>query len=590
MHIYKRMLKYLKPYGGKLVLAGVCMIGVAGLTAYLASLVKPALDDIFVEKNSSMLVWIPAMVGLVYMLKGVCDFGQYYLMSYIGQSIIRDLREQMFVRLEEMSVGFFVRHSTGELLSRMSNDVTLVQGAMTSAITGMVRDAVTVVALIFVVFYRDFTLALIAMVVFPLAIYPLLSFGKKLKRYSRRMLVSLEDITERLNETITGIRIVKAFAMEHYERDRFVQVNNTLFNAFMKRFKVRALSNPMMETLGGFGVCAIVYYGGSQVITGQSTPGTFFSFMAALLMLYEPIKRINEVNMTIQEGISAGERIFSLLDTHPDVQDRQGAAALETVQQDIVYEGVSFTYEGELVLKDITLRVQAGEAVAIVGESGSGKSTILDLLPRFYDVTSGRILIDGTDVQDLTQRSLREQIGIVTQQTILFDDTIRNNIAYGRPDLPLERVVDAAKAAHAHDFITLLPMSYDTMIGENGIKLSGGERQRIAIARALLKNPPVLILDEATSNLDSDSEKAVQSALEELMKGRTTLVVAHRLSTIRNVDRIYVLMDGRISEQGSHDELLARNGEFARLYNMQFASQATSSEEARAISNMSVPQ
>lgn len=590
MHIYRRMLKYLKPYGGKLVLAGICMIGVAGLTAYLASLVKPALDDIFVEKNASMLVWIPALVGLVYMLKGACDFGQYYLMSYIGQSIIRDLREQMFVRLEEMSVGFFVRHSTGELLSRMSNDVTLVQGAMTSAITGMVRDAVTVVALIFVVFYRDFTLALIAMLVFPLAIYPLLAFGKKLKRYSRRMLVSLEDITERLNETITGIRIVKAFAMEHYERDRFVQVNNTLFNAFMKRFKVRALSNPMMETLGGFGVCAIVYYGGSQVITGQSTPGTFFSFMAALLMLYEPIKRINEVNMTIQEGISAGERIFSLLDTPPDVQDRPGAAALETVQQDIVYECVSFTYEGELVLKDITLRVQAGEAVAIVGESGSGKSTILDLLPRFYDVTSGRILIDGTDVRDLTQRSLREQIGIVTQQTILFDDTIRNNIAYGRPDLPLERVVDAAKAAHAHDFITLLPMSYDTLIGENGIKLSGGERQRIAIARALLKNPPVLILDEATSNLDSDSEKAVQIALEELMKGRTTLVVAHRLSTIRNVDRIYVLMDGRIAEQGSHDELLAQNGEFARLYNMQFASQSTSSEEARAVSNMSVPQ
>ena len=441
------------------------------------------------------------MVGLVYMLKGACDFGQYYLMSYIGQSIIRDLREQMFVRLEEMSVGFFVRHSTGELLSRMSNDVTLVQGAMTSAITGMVRDAVTVVALIFVVFYRDFALALIAMVVFPLAIYPLLSFGKKLKRYSRRMLVSLEDITERLNETITGIRIVKAFAMEPYERDRFVQVNNTLFNAFMKRFKVRALSNPMMETLGGFGVCAIVYYGGSQVITGQSTPGTFFSFMAALLMLYEPIKRINEVNMTIQEGISAGERIFSLLDTPPDVQDREGAEALETVQQDIVYAGVSFTYEGELVLKDITLRVQAGEAVAIVGESGSGKSTILDLLPRFYDVTSGRILIDGTDVRDLTQRSLREQIGIVTQQTILFDDTIRNNIAYGRPDLPLERVIDAAKAADAHDFITLLPMSYDTMIGENGIKLSGGERQRIAIARALFEEPPCL--DPRRSHLQS---------------------------------------------------------------------------------------
>jgi len=590
VHVYKRMLKYLRPYVRQLALAGICMLGVAGLTAYLAFLVQPALDDIFVEKNATMLLWIPALVGLVYLLKGACDFGQYYLMSYIGQSIIRDLREQMFVRLEEMSVSFFVRHSTGELLSRMSNDVSLVQGAMTSAITGMARDAVTVVALIFLVFYRDFALALIAMVVFPLAIYPLLSFGKKLKRYSRRMLVSLEDITERLNETITGIRIVKAFAMEPYERARFVQVNDTLFNAFMRRFKVRALSNPMMETLGGFGVCAIVYYGGSQVISGQSTPGTFFSFMTALFLLYEPIKRINEVNLTIQEGISAGERIFSLLDAPLDVEDRLEAATLETVQQEIVFENVSFSYEDEPVLEDITLRVKAGEAVAIVGESGAGKSTLLDLLPRFYDVTAGRILIDGTDVRDVTQRSLREQIGIVTQQTILFDDTIRNNIAYGRPDLPLERVIEAAKAAHAHDFIGVLPRSYDTLIGENGIKLSGGERQRIAIARALLKNPPVLILDEATSNLDSDSEKAVQNALEELMKGRTTLVVAHRLSTIRNVDRIYVLMDGRIAEEGSHDELLARNGEFARLYNMQFAPQAAPSEEPPAISNASIRQ
>ncbi|MGB6067818.1 MAG: ABC transporter transmembrane domain-containing protein [Desulfomonilaceae bacterium] len=584
MHVYKRMLKYLKPYVSKLVLAGICMIGIAGLTAYLAFLVKPALDDIFVAKNSAMLAWIPVLVGLIYLLKGACDFGQYYLMSFIGQSVIRDLREQMFARMEEMSVDFFVRHSTGELLSRMSNDVTMVQGAMTSAITGMMRDAVMVVALIFVVFYRDYKLALIAMVVFPLAIYPLLSFGKKLKRYTRRMLVSLEDITERLNETITGIRIVKAFAMEPYELDRFVLVNNTLFKAFMRRFKVRALSNPMMETLGGFGVCAIVYYGGSQVISGHSTPGTFFSFMTALFMLYEPIKRINEVNLTIQEGTSAGERIFAFLDAPTEIKDSPAAGTLKTVQRDIVYEDVTFAYDHEPILKGITIRVQAGEAVAIVGESGVGKSTLLDLLPRFYDVTAGRILIDGTDVRDLTQRSLREQIGIVTQQTILFDDTIRNNIAYGRPDLPLDRVVEAAKAAHAHDFITALPMSYDTMIGEDGIKLSGGERQRIAIARALLKNPPVLILDEATSNLDSDSEKAVQSALEELMKGRTTLVVAHRLSTIRNVDRIYVMMGGRIAEEGSHDALLARHGEFARLYNMQFASQVTTSDEASVVS------
>ena len=573
MHIYKRLLKYLRPYSWRLIVSGVCMVGVAMLTASLAYLVKPALDEIFFQKNPQMLIYIPLLVALVYLVKGLCDFGQYYLMSYIGQSVIRDLRAQMFEKLEEMSVGFFVRHSTGELLSRMNNDVSMVQGAITSAITGLVRDALTVVALVCVVFYRDFKLALIALAVFPLAIYPLLAFGKKLKRYSRRMLVSLEEITERLNETITGIRIVKAFAMEDYERAKFDQVNQTLFNAFMQRFKVRALSNPVMETLGGMGVCAIVFYGGYQVINGQSTQGTFFSFMAALLMLYEPIKRINEVNITIQEGISAGERIFALLDSPTDVMDRPGAIILENVRHEILFDKVTFAYETEPVLKDITIRIRAGEAIAVVGESGVGKSTLLDLLPRFYDVTSGRILIDGTDLRDMTQRSLRENIGIVTQQTILFDDTIRNNIAYGRPDLPLQKVMEAAKAANAHDFVINLPYGYDTMIGENGIKLSGGERQRIAIARALLKNPPVLILDEATSSLDSDSEKAVQSALEVLMRGRTTLVVAHRLSTIRNVDRINVLVNGKIAEEGSHDELLALGGEFARIYHAQFVLQ-----------------
>jgi len=573
VHIYKRLLKYLRPYSWRLIVSGVCMVGVAMLTASLAYLVKPALDEIFFQKNPQMLIYIPLLVALVYLVKGLCDFGQYYLMSYIGQSVIRDLRAQMFEKLEEMSVGFFVRHSTGELLSRMNNDVSMVQGAITSAITGLVRDALTVVALVCVVFYRDFKLALIALAVFPLAIYPLLAFGKKLKRYSRRMLVSLEKITERLNETITGIRIVKAFAMEDYERAKFDQVNQTLFNAFMQRFKVRALSNPVMETLGGMGVCAIVFYGGYQVINGQSTQGTFFSFMAALLMLYEPIKRINEVNITIQEGISAGERIFALLDSPTDVMDRPGAIILENVRHEILFDKVTFAYETEPVLKDITIRIRAGEAIAVVGESGGGKSTLLDLLPRFYDVTSGRILIDGTDLRDMTQRSLRENIGIVTQQTILFDDTIRNNIAYGRPDLPLQKVMEAAKAANAHDFVINLPYGYDTMIGENGIKLSGGERQRIAIARALLKNPPVLILDEATSSLDSDSEKAVQSALEVLMRGRTTLVVAHRLSTIRNVDRINVLVNGKIAEEGSHDELLALGGEFARIYHAQFVLQ-----------------
>jgi subfamily B ATP-binding cassette protein MsbA len=359
--------------------------------------------------------------------------------------------------------------------------------------------------------------------------------------------------------------------MEDYEKKRFSEVNSNLFNAFMRRFKVRALSNPVMETLGGFGVCAIVFYGGYQVINGQSTQGTFFSFMAALLMLYEPIKRINDVNITIQEGISAGERIFSLLDTKPEITDKPDARVLPPVQREILFENVSFRYESNIVLDEVNIRVEVGKAVAIVGESGAGKSTLLDLLPRFYDVTEGRILIDGYDIRDFTQRSLREKIAMVTQQVILFDDTIRNNIAYGRPDQSMDDVIAAAKAAHAHDFISSLPNGYDTVIGENGIKLSGGERQRIAIARAILKDPPILILDEATSNLDSDSETMVQRALETLMKGRTTIMVAHRLSTIRNVDRIYVIVRGKVAEQGSHDELLSINGEFARLYNLQFS-------------------
>jgi ATP-binding cassette, subfamily B, bacterial MsbA len=586
--VYRRLLTFLRPYWGRLIGAAICMVGVAALTATLAFLIKPAVDYMFFEKNFQMLLLLPVAVALVFLAKGFCDYGQYYLMAFVGQSVIRDLRERMFMKLEEMSVGFFVRHSTGELLSRMNNDVAMVQGAVTSAVTGIVRDSLTVVFLIVVCFYRDFVLAMIAMVIFPLAIYPLLSFGKRLKRYSRRMLVSMEDITERLNETITGIRIVKAFAMEDYERTRFTAVNETLFNAFMRRFKVRALSNPVMETLGGFGASAILFYGGYQVLNGNSSPGTFFSFLGGLVMLYEPIKRINEVNLLIQEGVAAGERMFSLLDTEPDVQDRPGAGILNEVKQAVIYEDVSFSYAGEPVLRGINLKVEADEAVAIVGESGVGKSTLLDLLPRFYDVTGGRILIDGIDVRDFTQRSLREKIGIVTQQTILFDDTIRNNIAYGCPDLPLEKVMQAAEAAHAHDFVSALPNGYDTMIGENGIKLSGGERQRIAIARALLKNPPILILDEATSNLDTDSERAVQQAIEELMRGRTTLVVAHRLSTIRNADRIYVLKDGRVAEEGSHDELLARDGEFARLHNMQLAPQKQSSEIPSGVSSAPV--
>ncbi len=571
LQVYQRLLAYLKPYIGRLALACSCMLGFAALTLLLAYLVQPVFDDIFIEQNTRMLILVPVCIAVIFMLKGVCDFGQYYLMAFVGQSIVRDLRNNLHDKLQEMSLAFFIRHSTGELISRMNNDVALVQGAVTNAIAGLVKDSFTIVGLVGLVFYRDYVLALMAMVVFPVAAYVLLLFGKKMKRYSRAMLVSLEDITSRLTETISGIRIVKAFGMEDYERERFTVVNQELFRAFMRRFKIRALSSPLMDTLGGLAASGILFYGGYQVIGGVSTPGTFFSFLTALMMLYEPIKRINDAWMTVQEGVAAGERIFSVMDAPPDIMDGPNANALETIRREITFDHVQFRYEAEPVLHDVSLTVQAGEAVGLVGESGAGKSTLLDLVPRFYDVTSGRICIDGTDIREVTQRSLRGQIAIVTQQVILFDDTVRNNIAYGQPNLPMEEVIAAARAAHAHDFISALPLGYDTVIGEDGIKLSGGERQRIAIARALLKNPPILILDEATSNLDSDSEKAVQKALDKLMQGRTTLVVAHRLSTIRNVDRIYVLARGRIVEYGAHDELLRQGGEFARLYNLQFA-------------------
>ena len=571
LKVYRRLLAYLKPYTGRLLLACACMIGFALLTPLLAYLVQPVFDDIFLAKNTRMLNLIPLCIAAIFLVKGVCDFGQYYLMAFVGQSIVRDLRDNLHDKMQEMSLAFFIRHSTGELISRMNNDVALVQGAVTNAIAGLVKDLFTIVGLVGLVFYLDYVLALMAMVVFPVAAYVLLQFGNKMKRYSRAMLVSLEDITSRLTETISGIRIVKAFGMEDYERERFKLVNEELFRAFMRRFKIRALSSPLMDTLAGVAISAILFYGGYQVIGGVSTPGKFFSFLTALMMLYEPIKRINDAWMTVQEGVAAGERIFSVMDTQPDIMDRPNANALETIKQEISFDHVQFQYEAEPVLHDVSLTVKAGEAVALVGESGAGKSTLLDLVPRFYDVTSGGIRIDGTDIREVTQRSLRGQIAIVTQQVILFDDTVRNNIAYGQPSLPIEEVFAAARAAHAHDFISALPLGYDTVIGEDGIKLSGGERQRIAIARALLKNPPILILDEATSNLDSDSEKAVQKALDKLMQGRTTLVVAHRLSTIRNVDRIYVLARGRIVEYGAHDELLRQGGEFARLYNLQFA-------------------
>jgi len=563
-------LQYVKPYRMKLILAMTCMVFVAVCTAGSAWLVQPAMDKIFIDKDMRMLFLIPLLIVGLYILKGVFYYGQAYLMSYVGQRIVADFREKLYDHIQRLSLSFFTKTPTGILISRLTNDVTLIQGAVSSALTSVLRDSFTIFALTVVVFYRDWKLACIAAIVLPLAAIPIIKFGEKLRKFSIKGQIRMGFITSLLQETISGNRIVKAFTMEDYESRRFAAQNDHFFKIIMKRQKIRALSSPVVEALAGVGIAGIVLVGGYAVVRGDSTPGTFGSFLAALLLLYKPFKSLSMVNDIVQGGLAAGSRVFELLDTTADIRDADGAVPLRGISHAIKFEHASFKYEDEMVLKDINFEVKAGEVVALVGVSGAGKTTLVNLIPRFYDIGEGRITIDGTDIRTLTIKSLREHIGIVTQQTILFNDTVRNNIAYGDITRSEEEIVEAAKAANAHGFIEKLPLGYDTIIGEQGVKLSGGERQRISIARALLKNAPILILDEATSSLDSESEFQVQVALERLMANRTVFLIAHRLSTIRNAHRIVVIDSGRIVEEGTHDELLAMNRIYGKLYQMQF--------------------
>jgi len=583
LRLYFRLLTYLKPHKWRMSASIVAMLGVSAITALLAYLVKPVLDDVFFAKRESMLYLLPPLVVILYLIKGALSYTHNYQMSYIGNATVTRLRDELFASLQRQPLSFFDGEATGVLMSRLTYDVNLLQDAVTRVVTSFFKDSFTVIGLSAVVFYREWRLALMAMVVFPLAVLIIVQLGKRMRRISQATQVANAYLYTVLQESLIGQRIVKAFARESYEERRFLQANWDYFRIRMKLNATRELSPPVMEFLGSLGMAAIIFYGGYAVIRGTSTPGTFFSFLAALLMLYQPIKSLSSVQNVFQEGLAAAVRVFGLMDRQPEIADAPGAAAIPPLAQEIGYAGVSFAYDGrQNVLHHIDFTVRRGEVVALVGPSGAGKSTLLNLLPRFYEAGGGAISIDGHDIRQVTLASLRDQIGVVTQQTILFNDTVRHNVAYGRLTATEDEIINALKAAHAYDFVMAMPQGLDTLIGEQGVRLSGGERQRLAIARALLKDPPILILDEATSSLDSESEREVQEALDQLIQGRTTLVIAHRLSTVRNADRIIVMEDGRIVETGPHAELLAADGLYRRLYEMQFAREE---EEGPAAAN-----
>ncbi|MBI5885181.1 MAG: ATP-binding cassette domain-containing protein [Deltaproteobacteria bacterium] len=585
MNTYIRLLKFLPPYKTAIFFAVVCMVGFALANGAMAWLIGPVMKFLFSGEETAaglipynivtipkdrMLVVIPMLIIGVALVKGISSYGQSYFMGYVGQGLIRDIRKKLHDHILSLPMDYFNDTSTGVLISRVTNDVNLLHTATAEAVATVLKQALTIVVLGAVVISLDWKMAVAASIGLPLTVFPMRTLGKKIKRISTRGQVTMGNMTAMLHESISGVRIVKAFGMEGYEAGRFHKENEGYTRFMLKTIKVRAISSPLMETFGSVAFAVTIWYAAYRISSGTLKPETFISFFASVIMFYQPIKALNGVNLNIQQGMAAANRVFEVLDVAPELERRDGAMTIRDVREGVEFRKVSFRYGADWVLREIDLKVRKGEMLAIVGSSGAGKTTFVNLIPRFYDPSGGAILFDGVDTREATLKSLRAQIAIVSQQVILFNDTIKRNIAYGDFAIGDDEMMRAAKAANAHEFIMRLPNGYDTMIGEGGVRLSGGERQRISIARAILKNAPILILDEATSSLDSESEFEVQKALSNLMEGRTTFVIAHRLSTVRNADRIMVLSGGRILEMGRHDELLARGGEYARLYAIQF--------------------